>query len=152
MSDTLRLFCISSGYISYMEEKHHIDTLAYICLKDGKILSTRSKGKDAYYIPGGKRDGEETDEQALIREVKEEIMVDLIPETIKYYGTFKAQAHGKPEGMMVQAKCYTADFNGEPQPGSEKEEIVWLGHDEREQSSPLDRLIFDDLKAKGLLA
>ena len=28
--------------------------------KDGKILSTLSKGKDTYYIPGGKREGNET--------------------------------------------------------------------------------------------
>ena len=34
-----------------------IDKIAFIYLKDKKILSTLSKGKDAYYIPGGKRDG-----------------------------------------------------------------------------------------------
>lgn len=39
-----------------------IDKIAFIYLKNGKILSTLSKGKDAYYIPGGKREGSETDE------------------------------------------------------------------------------------------
>ena len=33
-----------------------IDKVAFLYLQDGKILSTRSKGKDKYYIPGGKRE------------------------------------------------------------------------------------------------
>ena len=31
-----------------------IDKIAWIHLDHGKILSTRSRSKDAYYIPGGK--------------------------------------------------------------------------------------------------
>ena len=54
-----------------------IDKIAFIYIKDGKILSTLSKGKDTYYIPGGKREGNETDEQTLIRECKEGLKKDL---------------------------------------------------------------------------
>ena len=46
-----------------------IDKVAFLFLRDGKILSTRSKGKDKYYIPGGKREGDETDIETLVREV-----------------------------------------------------------------------------------
>lgn len=45
-----------------------IDKLAWIYIKDKKILSTRSKGKDAWYIPGGKRELGESDHEALFRE------------------------------------------------------------------------------------
>ena len=93
--------------------KTYIDKLAYIFIKDRKVLSTLSKGKDTWYIPGGKRDSNETDEEALIREVKEELTVDLKPATIRHYGTFEAQAHGKPEGTVVRMTCYEADFDGE---------------------------------------
>lgn len=134
-----------------MHQNQYIDTVAYVCIRDGKILSTRGKGRDTYYIPGGKRDGNETDQEALIREVKEEVAIDLISETIKHHGTFEAQAHGKPEGTMVRAVCYTADFTGEPKANSEITEIVWLGYDGRERSSHVDQLLFDDLKEKGLL-
>lgn len=92
-------------------EKGYIDKLAYIHLANRKLLITLSKGKDTWYIPGGKREGSETDEEALIREIKEELSVDLIQQSIKYYGTFEAQAHGKPEGTIVRMTCYTADFN-----------------------------------------
>lgn len=60
-----------------------IDKLAYLHLQNGKILSTRSKGKDTYYIPGGKREAGESDHAALIREIKEELSVDLIEKTLK---------------------------------------------------------------------
>jgi len=36
-----------------------IDKLAWIEIKDGKILSTKSFGKEKYYIPGGKREAAE---------------------------------------------------------------------------------------------
>ena len=90
-----------------------IDKIALIYLKDGKILSTLSKGKDTYYIPGGKREGMETDKQTLIRECREELTIDILEDTLKYYGTFEAQAHGKAEGVLVKMTCYNAEFNGD---------------------------------------
>ena len=62
--------------------------------------------------PGGKREGNETDEETLIRECKEELDIDIKRDTIKYYGTFEAQAHGKAEGILVKMTCYMAEFEG----------------------------------------
>ena len=72
-----------------------IDKLAWIEIKNNKILSTKSFGKNKYYIPGGKRENDEADEQALCREIKEELNVELIPNTLKFMGIFQAQAHGR---------------------------------------------------------
>lgn len=128
-----------------------IDKLAYIYIKDKKILVTLSKGKDAWYIPGGKREENETDHEALTREVQEELTIHLQPETIKYYGTFEAQAHGKPEGTMVRMTCYTADFDGEMQVSNEIEKLDFFSHSQKNLTSFVDWLIFDDLKEKGLI-
>lgn len=129
-----------------------IDKLAWIYIKDRKILSTRSKGKDAWYIPGGKREEGESDQAALIREVKEELTVDLLPETIKYLNTFKAQAHGKPEGVFVQMTCYTADYKGGLVPSAEIEEMSWLTSDtDPTLLSPVDKIIFAHLKDHDLI-
>lgn len=128
-----------------------IDKIAFIYLKDGKILSTLSKGKDTYYIPGGKREGKETDVQTLIRECKEELNIDIIKDTIKYYGTFEAQAHGKAEGILVKMTCYMASFEGNVQPSSEIQEIKWLTYNDLNKISPVDKLIFKDLYEKGLI-
>jgi 8-oxo-dGTP diphosphatase len=129
----------------------YIDKLAFIELVDGKILSTMSKGKDTWYIPGGKREGDETDEQALIREVKEELNVDILPETIERYGTFEAQAHDKSEGIIVRMTCYMARYDGRPEASSEIERIAYLSYADKENTSAVDQLIFDDLYQKGLL-
>ena len=129
-----------------------IDKIAFIYLNNGKILSTLSKGKDAYYIPGGKRDDFETDEETLIRECKEELTIDILKDTIKYYGTFKAQAHGKAEGVIVKMTCYTADFVGTLKPDSEIKEIKWLDYSNLNvKISPVDELIFKDLYDKHLI-
>jgi 8-oxo-dGTP pyrophosphatase MutT (NUDIX family) len=132
-------------------QKSYIDKLAFIDIKDKKLLSTLSKGKDTWYIPGGKREEGETDEQALVREVKEELSVDITPESIVPYGTFEAQAHGKPEGTVVRMTCYTALYTGTLQASAEIEEYRYVPYAWKEKSSPVDQLIFDDLKAKGLI-
>lgn len=129
-----------------------IDKIAFIYLNDGKILSTLSKGKDTYYIPGGKREGSESDEETLIRECKEELTIDILKDTIKYYGTFEAQAHGKAEGVLVKMTCYTAEFSGDLKPDSEIEEIKWLDYSNLNvKISPVDEIIFRDLYDKHLI-
>jgi 8-oxo-dGTP diphosphatase len=128
-----------------------IDKLAWIELQDKRILSTRSYGKDKYYIPGGKREPGETDAQALIREIQEELNVQLDKQTLKYVGTFEAQAHGHPEGVIVRMTCYTADYTGTLEPGSEIELIRWFNFDEQSEIAGVDVLIFNYLHEKGLL-
>lgn len=129
-----------------------IDKIAFIYLKDGKILCSLSKGKDTYYIPGGKREINESDEEALIRECKEELDIDILKDSINYYGTFEAQAHGKSEGIIVTMTCYTADFNGNLKPSSEIAELKWLDYSHLNvKISPVDELIFEDLHNKHLI-
>lgn len=128
-----------------------IDKVAFLYLKDGKILSTRSQGKDKYYIPGGKREAGETGIETLVREVKEELSVDIIESSAKLYGVFEAQAHGKAEGVIVKMTCYTAEYSGELKADSEIAEIVWLTSEDIESVSPVDKLIMVDLHEKGLL-
>lgn len=128
-----------------------IDKLALIEIRDKKILSTRSKGKDTYYLPGGKREAGETDAEALIREIEEELTVQLDPDSLAFYGAFRAQAHGHPEGVMVNMRCYTASYTGTIQASAEIEEVAWLSYADKERVSPVDKIIFDALKKKGLL-
>ncbi len=121
------------------------------CLRTKKFLVALSKGRDKWYIPGGKREKHETYEQALVRESKEELQVDLVESSIKPYGIFQAQAHAKPPGVMVQMTCYTADYQGIPKPDNEIEKIDWFGYSQKDLTAPVDHLIFDDLKSKNLI-
>ena len=125
-----------------------IDKIALIKIENGKILSTKSKGKNKYYLPGGKRENSETDVQTLIREIKEELSVDIIKESIEYVGTFKAQSDGAMDGIIVKMTCYQANYIGDLKADNEIEEIRWLN---LEIISEVDKIIFKHLKDKGLL-
>ena len=128
-----------------------IDKLAWVCLKNKKALFVRSKNKSLFYNPGGKREGQETDAAALIREIKEEVSVDLIPESLRYVNTFTAQADSKPEGTMVELKCYSADYLGELTPASEIEELGWLTSIDMEKTSASGKLTLQWLKQEQLI-
>lgn len=129
-----------------------IDKIAWLLLREGRVLSTRSKGKDVYYLPGGKREKNETDAQTLVREIREELSVAILPRTAELYGIFRAQAHGHPPGVCVQMTCYFAAYEGELRPNAEIEEIVWLTYADIEKVSAVDKIIFQDLVDKKLLS
>ena len=126
--------------------------IAWLHIQDGLVLSTRSRGKDCYYLPGGKREGQETDAQTLIREIREELTVELDPASLVFAGIFEAHAHGHAVDILVRMSCYYASYTGYLQPASEIEEVVWLRYAHKEQVSAVDQLIFDWLKSQGILA
>lgn len=128
-----------------------IDKIAWLHLDAGKILSTRSRGKDVYYLPGGKREPGESDVDTLVREIGEELTVAVDHQTAAHAGTFEAQAHGHASGVTVRMTCYTAAYEGTLTPSSEIEELVWLTYADRARVSPVDRLIFDHLHRSGQL-
>jgi 8-oxo-dGTP diphosphatase len=125
-----------------------IDTMAWVRVENGMILCARPRGKDVFYIPGGKREGAETDLQTLLREITEELTVSLIPGTVRHAGTYEAE---QPGGAVVRMSCYTGDYRGVLAPSSEIDEVAWFCYEDRPRVPPVDQLLFDDLKAAGQL-
>ena len=99
-----------------------IDKVAWVHLVNGRVLSTRSRGKDTCYLPGGKREPGESDEACLRREIKEELGVDLDPQSLRKLGTWESQAHGNPAGVRIVMPCYEAGYTGELRASAEIEE------------------------------
>ncbi len=129
-----------------------IDKLALIYIENQKILAAKSRGRDIYYIPGGKREPGESDEEALVREISEELSMTLDPSRLKFYGEFQAQAHGQPEGVLVRLRCYTTTERAEVRAAAEIDEVSWLGYADRPKVSLAAQLLFDDLKTEGTIA
>eukprot|EP00978_Attheya_sp_CCMP212_P015444 scaffold39860_cov57-Attheya_sp.AAC.9 len=131
----------------------YIDKLALVLVRDRKQLVARSKGKTAFFTPGGKRELGESDEEALCRECREELTIELDTSTIAPYGVFEAQAFGKPEGTMVRMTCYSADsYQGTLTPNEEIEELRWITSTcPHEDLTVTGIMILQDLKAKNLI-
>lgn len=131
-----------------------IETVALIHIKGKKLLLVRPKSKKIFYMPGGKLDEGEDNLRALVREIKEEVQLDIDPKTVDFYGVFEAQAYGKDKGVMVRVHCYTASHTGEVQSSSEIDEVAYFSHGEYVNGldpAPAVKLILDDLKKKGLV-
>lgn len=126
--------------------KNEIDKLAFVEIKNQKVLVTKSKDKSKYYIPGGKRESNETDDETLIREVEEELSVLIDAQTIEYLGTFIAQADGKPVGINVRMTCYEAEYQGMLKPSNEIELIDWFDCSNMDKIAEVDKKIFKSLK------
>jgi 8-oxo-dGTP diphosphatase len=129
-----------------------VDTVAWVHLENGRILCARPRGQDIFYIPGGKREGAETDLQTLLREIAEELTVALLPETVTHLGTYEAyQPPGQPGGAVVRMSCYAGGYSGTLAASGEIAELAWFGYADRPGVPLVDQLLFDDLKAAGEL-
>lgn len=108
-------------------------------MQNKSILSTKSYGKDKFYISGRKRENDETDAQALVREIQEKLTVQLYPNSLQYLGVFEAQAHGHPTEVLVKMTCYA----GTLQASSEIDSFTWLNYSDKDKISAVDQFIFN---------
>lgn len=128
-----------------------IDKLALLHLRDRRVLCARSKGNPVWYLPGGKREPGESDEAALVREIREELAVGLVPGSLVYAGEFSAQADGRPAGTIVRSRCYFAAIDGVPAAAAEIEELAWMQHCDGGRCSPMARRLLDHLLTADLI-
>ena len=87
-----------------------------------------------------------SEQSAKLREIKEELSVDILHDTIKYVGTFTAQSDGDKKGVNVKMTCYKAEYFGTLEKNNEIEEIRWLNYDDLSIISEVDKIIFNFLK------
>jgi 8-oxo-dGTP pyrophosphatase MutT (NUDIX family) len=100
--------------------------VALALIRDDKVLMAKNFGIDKYFIPGGKIEKNESEEEALIREIKEELNVDLTKDSIRYFGTFEDVATNHPDST-VQVKLYFGEVSGILKPSNEVERLSWFG-------------------------
>ena len=93
--------------------KKNIEVGCAIIEKRGKILISRRRPGDTlggfWEFPGGKRDGDETFEECLVRELREELAVEIRPRK------FVRQVTHDYLGRIVNLHFYICDFvKGKP--------------------------------------
>ena len=77
-----------------------------IIIKNGKIAMIHSLKYDYYKFPGGGIEQKEEPVNALIREVKEEAGLMVIPSSIKEYGMVRRMQKGEKEDIFIQENFY----------------------------------------------
>lgn len=122
-------------------------SIAGIIVKDGKFLIGHrlSTGEmaDRWEFPGGKVDPGETPKEAIVREFREEMGVDVMP------GDFIASAEFRNKNGPVELLAYHIDF---PEVRdlvlTEHSEVRWASFEEMEKLSFVDsdRLLFPAIK------
>jgi len=124
---------------------------ALVYIKGRQVLFLRSKGADTAYLPGGRREQGESDEQALVREIKEELSVEVIPSTILLMKEVTAKAHGKKEPTILKMKCYTAEIEGDLHIAHEIVEMLWYTAKDADKTSEAGTEMLLWLKEKDLI-
>ncbi|MGE8428048.1 MAG: NUDIX hydrolase [Sphingobacterium sp.] len=128
-----------------------IDKVALISISDKKVLTALSKSKSKLYLPGGKREPNESDIECLKREIKEELNVEVQEDSIRYFETFQAPADGKDANVIVKMTCYFADYSGTLQAASEIDSFEWITLSDVGRTSAVVRLILGKLKELDLI-
>ena len=92
---------------------------------DGRTLLVRKRGTRAFMQPGGKIEAHEQPVNALVRELEEELALNIDPASATYLGHFSAPAVNEP-GFEVQAELFLLHIQQSVSPAAEIEEVQWI--------------------------
>ncbi|MFI5719789.1 NUDIX domain-containing protein [Nocardia sp. NPDC051750] len=129
-----------------------IRTAALAHIRDRRLIQTRSTGKTVFYMAGGKIDSGETALQALHREIREELGVEVTEVT--ELGVFRAEAYGHAAGTQLHMTCFRAELTTEPAPTGEIAEFRYFTGAEyagMPEVAPGSLLVFEHLHRLGLI-
>jgi mutator protein MutT len=109
-----------------IEQLADIFKAAGIIIVDRKLLFTRARDMEFFIDPGGKIEAGETPEEALVRELKEELSIDVNQADLELFGDYTAEA-ANHKGRTVHMKAFVVKkWQGDIKPSAEVEELRWL--------------------------
>ncbi len=96
-----------------------LPTAGLVVVRDNKLLLAYSKNKNAWYLPGGKIDRDETAQEGLIREIKEELNLTLDTHRLRYYCHTTAPAYGEESNIIMEQECFIYNLEEVIEPSNE---------------------------------
>lgn len=96
----------------------------------GRAVVVRKRGTTGFMQPGGKIERGESALAALIRELREELGLEVDVDATEFLGSYEAPALNEP-GSMVRAEVFALVTDAELRPAAEIDAIHWL-------ESPID--------------
>ena len=98
---------------------------AIVTDQDGRCLLVRKTGSTVFMQAGGKLEPGESALDALSRELREELDLELDEAAAEYLGVFRAKAAHEPN-TLVSAAVFALETAAEVEPHGEIEEILWI--------------------------
>ncbi len=123
------------------------------CLLDVRndaILLVRVRDNDLWYLPGGTIEQGETEKETLIREIDEELGVQLEDCSICFDRAVTGPALGRAGD--VELNCFRAKWDGVIQARSEISEVEYLPIDRLNKFAPAVRILVQKLQIEGAIA
>ncbi|MES1770940.1 NUDIX domain-containing protein [Escherichia coli] len=110
-----------------MSEPKTIHIAAAVIMDDkGRLLLVRKRGTAYFMQPGGKIEPGEDAHSALIRELREELNLELSQEELTPLGEFTDSAANEP-GHLLHACMFRMERRiQDVKPAAEIEEVLWL--------------------------
>lgn len=106
---------------------HKVVTIStLVVLREGRMLLVRKEGATAFILPGGKIEPGESLEQAVRREVHEELGSEIID--LAYAATFRDDAADAP-GVEIVVHVHVGHLASEPVVQAEIREMIWCSVD-----------------------
>ncbi len=106
-----------------------------VVIKDDKVLLIKAnkkiEGRDHWEVPGGRIDGDETIDEALRRELKEEVpnIKNIQKHEILHAHRIDRDVEGDVSLVLVFFRV-SADFEGEPELSEEHTDCKWVTYEE----------------------
>lgn len=96
---------------------------------EGRLLLVRKRDTAFFMQPGGKMAARETAQQALCRELQEELGLRISKDQLIPLGRHTAPAANEP-GMMLEAHLFSLVIDGPVEAAAEIAEARWLTREE----------------------
>ena len=103
-----------------------IHKAAGILIRDRKLLVTRAINKEFFVAPSGKLEGGESSEEALVRELFEELSIKINVPDITVFGSFEADAAGQTGRILQMEVFFVETWTGDIVADNEIEELRWI--------------------------
>lgn len=95
---------------------------------DGAVVTVRKRGTDRFMLPGGKWEAGESPAECAVREIREELGVELAPAALARIGRFETATANEP-GFLLVSEVYAVDLvdgRDAPAPRAEIAELRWV--------------------------
>ncbi len=99
---------------------------AGIIIRNKKLLVLRTSGKTTFYAPGGKPDLGESPIEALCRELKEEIDIDVCKDSVYFFNSYSAPAADNETVTLDMDVFFVPHYEGKICASREIEELAWV--------------------------